>query len=357
MKRNTVIKALSALFFCLSGSGAAWAAAKGMQYISLEPLAEPAMLEKAVGSLTDDTKGKLLQGVKTVFIPTYPVQFRVASGGTFMKKSLLGSGEMSVQSLVRWSNPDPAVMQQVVDAGYADFVEQLKGAGFEVVPADKLVAMDEYKAIKPLATGKVLNTAAVGSSIAKWMRSESVVYSAAPLVWYAAGIAQDPSNMNNSYAENVKQDTLMWEKLGGKDSGNLAMLRPNLMVDFVMFDGKGWDTSRKEVDTWGRRVEITTSHATISAIPMVSLYNSYYQVVPTYMHFGSLYSPTALGSVQLAAGMQLGSANTGFGTVTEGKDGDEFVFTADLAKYQQAAIDQLKIFNRLMVAKMQTYRK
>lgn len=335
---------------CVGASAVAWAGPKGPQYVPLEQLKDEKNLQKAVELLTDDTKGKQFGKVKKVVIPSYYVEFRTTSSGRVVKKGLLGQHGVAVNATVSFGNADAAVMQSIATAALADLKERLAAAGYEVVNPGDITALEPYKKLKPFPSGKITDSTVkqVGFSDFKAMFAAA---ESTPI--YFSGVTQDPEAATSPHFDGAAVDGMVWEQAGGEGVG---VLRPKIVVEFVNFIGETYSTSKKDYDIWGNKVEITTDHANISAIPQVKIYSSSLSITRTYVKvIGNTYADN-VGSVYVNANVELASTASGpsLGSVDD-KDG-KWVFTANMDKYKEAALDQLKVFNALMVGKAKTFK-
>jgi len=327
-----------------------WGGPKGIQYVPLEQLSDPKNMEKAVEELTDDGKGKHFGKIKKVVIPSYFIEFRTVSSGRVVKKSMLGAHGVSTNATVTYGNPDPTVGQAIATAALADLTERMTAAGYEVVKPVDVTSLEAFKKLPPFVDGKITDPTfkQVGFSDYKSM------YSAADgSVIYFDGISQNPESMSNPNSEGTAVSAQAWEMAGGEGVG---VVRPKIVVEFVNFIGETRDEKKKEYNVFGKEVEVTTEYATISAIPQIKIYPSQYMVTRSFVKVIGKYFPDNLGSVYLNNKIELASTvpSGALGKIED--NGGKWVFTANNEKYKEAAIEQLKVFNALMVGKMKTFK-
>jgi len=138
--KKTVLRYLSIAMVCTSGI--AWGSPKGSQFITLDMLKDPKVLEDTVDDMTNDTKEKQFEKINRVVIPSYYIEFRTVSSGKALKK---GFKDISVNAHVTYTNADQAVMEAIANEGLADLKAQFTAAGYEVVEPGDNTATEEYK--------------------------------------------------------------------------------------------------------------------------------------------------------------------------------------------------------------------
>ncbi len=107
-----------------------------------------------IRKLVDVKSLKAMKGVKRVAVPGYRVIFTTRSKVTANAEDWLGgvgggksSGAKATMEVVL-GNVDFATLQKITDAAYADFIDDLKAAGIEVVPLETMTASPSFAKMK-----------------------------------------------------------------------------------------------------------------------------------------------------------------------------------------------------------------
>ncbi len=107
-----------------------------------------------IRKLVDVKSLKAMKGVKRVAVPGYRVIFTTRSKVTANAEDWLGgvgggksSGARATMEVVL-GNVDFATLQKITDAAYADFIDDLKAAGIEVVPLETMTASPSFAKMK-----------------------------------------------------------------------------------------------------------------------------------------------------------------------------------------------------------------
>lgn len=107
-----------------------------------------------IRKLVDVKSLKAMKGVKRVAVPGYRVIFTTRSKVTANAEDWLGgvgggksSGAKASMEVVL-GNVDFATLQKITDTAYADFIDDLKAAGIEVVPLETITASPSFAKMK-----------------------------------------------------------------------------------------------------------------------------------------------------------------------------------------------------------------
>jgi len=232
------------LFVCLSTSAFAIA---------------PADVETTdIRKLVDVKSLKAAKGITRVAVPGYRVIFTTRSKVTANAEDWLGgvgggrsSGARASMEVVL-GNVDFAALQKIADAAYADFLADLKGAGFEVVPLETITASPSYAKLKP--TGSTAEKPYTKRSRDGKTHYLVVSPTAIPL-WFTNwdGDISDQGMSQN----NIKAVMAMGKEL------NALMLYPIMHVDFASLGASG--------GKFARRASVTAK-AAIYANPAYTLF-------------------------------------------------------------------------------------
>lgn len=337
MKKTIVSLLLVAAIASAAGLALA-GGVKGVQFLAGENLKDAAVLSKFVDQLTTDTKGKNFGKVNKVVIPTYYLEFRTVSSGKALKKGLK---DVSVNATVEYSNPDKAVLESIAAEGLADLKAQLAAGGFEVVEAGDLKALDKYKDLQTIASGTL------GESTAQpigWSKFKAIFASAGGAPIYTVIPGEPGWGMSAAYAS-YGVDGTVWKNAGGEGVG---IVRSRMIIDFVSFTGETGKTY--DMDGW-------KNYANISATPQVQIWLPSLCATRTYIFFGGKVAGDNLGCVSVKPETPLASTMPAAALGKMEDKNDTWLFTADNAKYKEAALEQIRIANSLLVAKAKTYKK
>ncbi|TPW21222.1 MAG: hypothetical protein FD126_900 [Elusimicrobia bacterium] len=338
MKTLSTSTLLAACLTVAVGAAFAFGGPKGLQFLAGENLSDAAVAGKLAEQMTNDTKGKNWGKVNKVIVPAYYLEFRTSSSGKALKKGLK---DISVNATVDYTNPDKAVMESIATEGRADLKAKLAAAGFEVVEAGDLKALDKYKDLKTLESGTL------GESTVQpigWAKFKAIFAAADGAPIYTVIPGEPGWGMSAAYASYGVDGTL-WKNAGGDGVG---IVRSRMLIDFVTFTGESGKTY--DMDGW-------KNYANISATPQVTVWVPSLCVTRTYIFFGGKVAGDNLGCVNVVPEIQLASKMP---PATLGKLEDKnetWLFTADNAKYKEAALEQIKVANSLLVAKAKAYKK
>ncbi|MEK7858231.1 MAG: hypothetical protein AAB320_03735 [Elusimicrobiota bacterium] len=345
MNKITLAGALAVVVIFSAGSGSAWARPKGAQFLETENLQDEATLNKFVSEMVDDGKAKNFGKIKKVIIPTYYLEFRTVSSGKALTKGLK---DVSVNATVTYANPDKAVMEEIAAAGLADLKTKLAAAGYEVVDAGDIKALEQYKNLSLMPSGTI------GESTAQpigWSKFKAMFATAGGEPTYTVIPGETNWSMKSAYTS-YALDGALWKAAGGEDVG---IVRSRMLIDFVTFvaesgKSKTGDYESMANDGW-------SNYAKISAIPRIQIWLPSLCVTRTYVFFRGTTGGDNMGCVNVKPEIQLsskmGPADLGTLVDTNGA----WNFTANNAKYKEAVIEQVKITNTLLVGKAKTFIK
>lgn len=339
MKSILLSSALAAL------ASSAWAGPKGAQYLAGENLQDEKTLAGFVKSMTDDAKGKHFAKISKVVIPTYYLEFRTASSGKALKKGLK---DISVNATVTYANPDKAVMESIATEGLADLKSRFAAAGYTVVEPGDIKSIDRYAKITTIPSGTI------GESTAQpigWARFKAMFASAGGEPFYVTIPGETGWGPMVAMAA-AGVDGTVWKNAGGEGVG---VIRSRMLIDFVTFIGDTGKTYVGNNDTTSEGG--WKNYASISAVPQVQVWLPSLCATRTYIFWGERILADNMGCVNVNGEIQLASKITGDALGKLGDKGDQWTFTADNAKFKEAALEQIKIANALLVGKAKTFKK
>lgn len=173
-----------------------------------------------------------LSGVKPLFKKTnrvavagYQVSFVVRNKATAHAMNLLGSGTAKSSLETFLGNVDYALMQEIADAAYADFVSQLQASGVELVSADSVRAAKAYQQ---------LETTPASAAQAYKVQFQGAHYITVPAggnpLWFNKF---DGLSGGKGSSKNIKAMTELSKEL------NAAVLQPSIAIDFAALETSG----------------------------------------------------------------------------------------------------------------------
>lgn len=337
--------ALALIVMCCMQSPHASAGPKGSQFLTTEMLQDTTLLKKTVDAMTDDTKGKQFGKTKRVVIPTYYIEFRTVSSGKALKKGLK---DISVNATVTYTNPDQVMMEAIATEGLADLKARFAAAGYEVVDAGDISTLEPYKNLKMMQSGTLAESTAQPIG---WSKFKAIFASAGgtPIYFSIPGEPDIGQGMAGIFAS-AAMDGTAWKAAGGEGTG---VVRSRMIIDFVTFIA---DTGVKYDAMAGVDEEKFKNYASISAIPQIQVWLPSLCTTRTYIFFGGRVGGDDFGCVNVKPEIQLASKVVGdtLGTV-EDKDGT-WLFTANNDTYKEAALEQIRVANILMVEKAKTFK-
>lgn len=343
MKTTTLSLTLATVLLSAIGLESAWAGPKGAQYLATENLQDEKTLGKFVDQMTNDVKGKHFGEIKKVIVPTYYLEFRTVSSGKVLKKGLK---DVSVNATVTYANPDKAVMESIASAGLADLKARLAAAGYEVVEPGDIKTLEQYKKLTLMPSGTIADSTAQPIG---WSKFKAMFASAGGEPAYVVIPGEPGWGMSVAYAS-YGLDGALWKNAGGEGVG---IIRSRMLIDFVTFIGETGKSKTGEYESMAN--DGWSNYAKITAKPQVQVWLPSLCTTRTYIFFGGKTGGDNLGCVNVNPEIQLTSKAT---PDSLGKlDADNWTFTANNDKYKEAAIEQIKIANALLVGKAQTFKK
>ncbi|MCD6061368.1 MAG: hypothetical protein K0S16_1679 [Moraxellaceae bacterium] len=234
-----------------------------------------------------------------------------------------GSGARSTMETFL-GNVDYALMQQIADAAYADYVKKLQEAGIEVIDAEKVKASANFQALE--------TTPADSAAPYKvnYQGADMVVVPAAGLpLWFNQYDGLNAAG--NKGKKNLKHMAALAKEF------DAAVLQPSMVVDFSWLDTSGGQLARKA------RVEAGTSPYMVAA---ATVFWGTTDGGLSYAKFpGGLWSTTSTGKFaeassdnNLALVKGLGYMGIDIGAVRSKK---AVVLEADPATYKGAVLELL----------------
>ena len=218
---------------------------------------------------------------------------------------------------------------------------RLAAAGYEVVEAADPNASERYQKLTKMPSGTV------GESTAQpigWSKFKALFAGAGGQPIYPV-IPGEPGWGMSAAMDGAATDGEVWKAAGGEGVG---VIRSRMIIDFVTFVGDTGVT----YDMEGFK-----NYAKIAAVPQIQVWLPSLCATRTYIFFGKRIIADNFGCVNVEGAIQLASKITGdtLGKLEE-KD-NQWSFTADSAKYKEAALEQIEIANTLLVAKAKTFKK
>lgn len=106
-----------------------------------------AVTARYVGASDLKTTNKVMKEVKgkRVFVPMFQVEFVNQSSASSSSYSISSGNSSSVKVTYKLSGVDTANFIAIVDRLYADFVGELKAAGYDVISKEELLATPQYQ--------------------------------------------------------------------------------------------------------------------------------------------------------------------------------------------------------------------
>jgi hypothetical protein len=100
--------------------------------------------ESQISTYLDEEGADKLKGVRRVLVPQFRVEFqlRTEAGGRYNNNA--ASVYLHLKGI------DDALMQQITDAAYRDFLKEMKTAGIEVIGSDMLAKDPEFAAVQKI---------------------------------------------------------------------------------------------------------------------------------------------------------------------------------------------------------------
>jgi hypothetical protein len=177
-----------------------------------------------------------LYGIKKINKPVrlaiagYQVSFVVRNKATAHAMNVLGRGTAKSSMETFLGNVDYALMQQITDAAYADFVEQMKATGHQVL------SDEEVKGAKAYAKLAKVPVSATNAHYTKMQNMHIIVVPATGVpLWFNKfdGLSA------NKGADNVQTMGELEKEL------NAVVLQPSICLDFAYLDAAGGKFARK----------------------------------------------------------------------------------------------------------------
>jgi hypothetical protein len=211
-----------------------------------------------IRKLVDVKSIKGAKGAKRVAVPGYRVIFTTRSKVVARAEDWLGgvgggssSGAKATMEVVL-GNVDFATLQKITDAAYADFLDELKSSGIEVVPLETVTAAPSYAKLK--ITGSTAEKPYTKKSHDK--KTQYVVASptAIPL-WF--------TNWDGDVSDQGMNQTNTRALLAVAKEVDALLLFPIMHIDFATLGGSG--------GKFARRASVTAK-AAIYANPAYTLF-------------------------------------------------------------------------------------
>jgi hypothetical protein len=166
---------------------------------------------------------KLAKGAKTVIVPGYRVWFTVQDAAS----ASAGGGKGAKASLsVLLRGVEPATMQEIADAAFADFMEQLKATGKTVVGPEEAQKDEAWADVKPI-TNPDYDGAKEGKGIG------FMVYSPASVPLWVHHMDQ----FGGANPFNQKSTKAMYKLSKAHDDGVVVV--PNIYIRFAKVSSSG----------------------------------------------------------------------------------------------------------------------
>jgi hypothetical protein len=177
-----------------------------------------------------------VSGIKKIKKPVrlaiagYQVSFVVRNKATAHAMNALGSGTAKSSMETFLGNVDYALMQEIADAAYADFVEQMKATGHQVL------SEEEVKGAKAYAKLTKVPVSATSPHYTKMQNMHIIVVPASGLpLWFNKfdGLSA------NKGANNVRTMGELEKEL------QAVVIQPSITLDFAYLDAAGGKFARK----------------------------------------------------------------------------------------------------------------
>lgn len=151
-----------------------------------------AVTARYVGAQDLKTTEKVMKEVKgkRVFVPLFQVEFIKTSGASSQSYSVSSGNQSSVRVSYQLTGVDTASFVAIVNKLYADFVTELKNAGYDVVSKEELLATPQYQEL--ITRGEKANPIELASRL-EGGNSALVVAPTGMGVVYLNGFAMAPS--------------------------------------------------------------------------------------------------------------------------------------------------------------------
>ena len=163
-------------------------------------------------------------------IAGYQVSFVVRNKSTAHAMNLLGKGTAKSSMETFLGNVDYALMQEIADAAYADFVEQMKATGHQVL------SDEEVKSAKAYAKLTKVPVSATNAHKVKLQNMHLIVVSAkGQELWFNK---YDGLNAGKG-ADNVRVMGELEKEL------QAVVIQPSIAIDFAYLDASGGKFARK----------------------------------------------------------------------------------------------------------------
>jgi hypothetical protein len=175
-------------------------------------------------------------GIKKITKPVrlaiagYQVSFVVRNKSTAHATNILGSGTAKSSMETFLGNVDYALMQQIADAAYADFVEQMKATGHQVL------TLEEVKAAKAYAKLEKVSVSATTPHRAKLQNMHLIVVPATGLeLWFNKfdGLSSGKGGDNVRVLAELEKEL------------QAVVLQPSIALDFAYLEASGGKFARK----------------------------------------------------------------------------------------------------------------
>jgi hypothetical protein len=165
-----------------------------------------------------------------VAIAGYQVSFVVRNKATAHAMNLLGSGTAKSSMETFLGNVDYALMQEIADAAYADFVEQMKATGHEIVPDDEVKKAAAYAKLT-----KVPVSAANAHKVKMQNMHLIVVPASSQPLWFNKfdGLSAGKGGDNVRVMGELEREL------------HAIVIQPSIALDFAYLDASGGKFARK----------------------------------------------------------------------------------------------------------------
>lgn len=211
-----------------------------------------------IRKLVDVKSLKGAKGTKRVAVPGYRVLFTTRSKVTANAEDWLGSvggGKSSgakASMEVVLGNVDFATLQKIADAAYADFIDDLKSSGMEVVPLETITASPSFAKMKMTgSTAEKPYTKRSRDAKTHWL----VVSPTAIPLWF--------TNWDGDVSDQGMSQTNIRAVMSMSKELDALMLYPIMHVDFASLGASG--------GKFARRASVTAK-AAIYANPAYTLF-------------------------------------------------------------------------------------
>lgn len=293
-------------------------------------------------SKTDDVKvdaDEAFKGVNQVVIASFKVAF-IDSKKEAQKAGSGFGGRSSAE--IKLSGLSTPTMQQVTDAAYADFVAQLRAAGYQIADRSVLLNYPDFaKANKETSP----------------LRQEASFFGSSNELTYVA-----PNDIKNLYFFMGETD-----KTGGfgfsnpsivasqfADKNKIPVVSVMYTVDFAGSDGSGGSFASTSSLQVGQGISVTPN----SGITFIGGAGSTFNKTNGSVKLGQgVYSSEKFGEIVMTTSDAMKAVETVTNVATALLGGGtnqsrDFEIKADPAKYQSAATGALKDTNAKLIAKM-----